>query len=67
MNTNANNFVALLVIIQGLTRHRSDEMIEAFFELAKDEAPDKCVPPVLSFTEIEYFEIIGSLVGEKPL
>ena len=48
MNTNANDcFAAVAVIIHGLIRHRSDEMLETFFELIKHKAEDKCDPLVL--------------------
>ena len=36
VNTNPNDsFSAVNVAIQGLTRHRSDEIFETFFELVK--------------------------------
>ena len=48
VNTNANDcFAAVDVTIQSLTRHRSDEMFETFFELVKHKAEDKYDPPVL--------------------
>ena len=40
-------FSAANVTLQDLTKYSNDEMFRKFLELAKEEAQDKCDPPVL--------------------
>ena len=45
----SNCFAAVNLTIQGLTRHKSDEMFEKFLVMVmvKHKDEDKCDPPVL--------------------
>ena len=48
VNTSVDDcFTAAHITLQGLAKYRSDEMFRKFFELAKEEAQDKCDPPTL--------------------
>ena len=48
INTPANDgFFAVEVCIKALQRIRTDELFLKFFEMVRNEAADKCDPPVL--------------------